>query len=125
MEVLRNEFRPELLNRIDEIVIFRPLSREQLGEIVEIQLMQVAKRLKDRQIDLQITPAAREWIANRGYDPVFGARPLKRVIQKEVLDPLSVKVIRGDVSDGETVVVDNQNGQLVFQANLTEAPLVA
>ena len=125
MEVLQASFRPELLNRIDEIVIFKPLSRKQLAEVVEIQLKSVADRLRERQIELQLTSSARELLANKGYDPVYGARPLKRVIQKDVLDPLSIKVIKGEIHDGETVVVDNVGGHLTFKANLTEAPLLA
>ncbi len=125
MEVLQASFRPELLNRIDEIVVFKPLSRKQLAEVVDIQLQSVAKRLQERQIDLKLTESARELLANKGYDPVYGARPLKRVIQKEVLDPLSLKVIKGEVHDGETITVDNDSGHLTFKANLTEAPLLA
>ena len=125
MEVLQASFRPELLNRIDEIVIFKPLSRKQLAEVVDIQLKSVADRLRERQIDLQLTSGARELLANKGYDPVYGARPLKRVIQKDVLDPLSMKVIKGEIHDGETVVVDNDGGHLTFRASLTEAPLLA
>ena len=125
MEVLQASFRPELLNRIDEIVIFKPLSRKQLAEVVEIQLQSVANRLRERQIELVLTAGARELLANKGYDPVYGARPLKRVIQKDVLDPLSIKVIKGEVHDGETVVVDNDGGHLTFKASLTEAPLLA
>jgi ATP-dependent Clp protease ATP-binding subunit ClpB len=125
MEVLQASFRPELLNRIDEIVVFKPLSRKQLAEVVEIQLRSVADRLRERQIELELSESARELLANKGYDPVYGARPLKRVIQKEVLDPLSIKVIKGEVHDGETVTVDNDGGHLVFRANLTEAPLLA
>jgi ATP-dependent Clp protease ATP-binding subunit ClpB len=125
MNVLRSEFRPEFLNRIDEVVIFRPLTREQLGEIVEIQLQRVSNRLQDRNITLRIAPAAKELIASLGYDPVYGARPLKRVIQKQVLDPLSLKIIGGEIGEGETVVVDEQNGRLTFHAAMSEAPLVA
>ncbi|MEZ4500929.1 MAG: ATP-dependent chaperone ClpB, partial [Thermomicrobiales bacterium] len=125
MDVLRSEFRPEFLNRIDEIVIFKPLTRDELGEIVEIQLRRVSDRLADRHISLQITPAARALIATLGYDPVYGARPLKRVIQKQVLDPLSMKLIGGEIAEGETVIVDGRDGQLTFHAELTEAPMVA
>jgi ATP-dependent Clp protease ATP-binding subunit ClpB len=125
MEVLQASFRPELLNRIDEIVVFKPLSRKQLAEVVEIQLRSVADRLAERQIELRLTERAKELLANKGYDPVYGARPLKRVIQKEVLDPLSIKVIKGEVHDGETVTVDNEDGHLTFKASLTEAPLLA
>jgi ATP-dependent Clp protease ATP-binding subunit ClpB len=125
MEALRANFRPEFLNRIDEIVIFKALTREQIGQIVEIQLATIAKRLQERQIDIQVTPAAREWLGNRGYDPVFGARPLKRLLQKEVLDSLAKKVLSGEVHDGETVTIDAEGGKLVFHANLSHAPLVA
>ncbi len=125
MDVLRSEFRPEFLNRIDEIVTFRPLTREQLGAIVDIQLQRVAGRLAERNIDVQITPAARALIASMGYDPVYGARPLKRVIQKEVLDPLSVKLIRGEVTEGETILIDERDNELVFHASMSEAPMVA
>jgi ATP-dependent Clp protease ATP-binding subunit ClpB len=125
MEALRAHFRPEFLNRIDDIVFFKPLSREQLADIVEIQMRRVVDRLQERQITLQVTPAAKEWLAIRGYDPIYGARPLKRVIQRDVLDPLSMKLLSGDVHDGETVVVDEQNGELAFRATMTEAPLVA
>jgi ATP-dependent Clp protease ATP-binding subunit ClpB len=125
MDALRANFRPEFLNRVDEVVIFTSLSRQQIGEIVEIQISKIAERLSDRQIGIMVTPAAKEWLANRGYDPVFGARPLKRLIQKEVLDPLAMKVLRGELHDGEQVLVDAQNGQLVFTANMTQAPMVA
>ncbi len=125
MEVLRSSFRPEFLNRIDEIVTFKPLSREQLSDIVDIQMQRVAERLEDRQIHLQVTPAAKDLISQHGYDPVYGARPLKRVIQREVLDPLSMKVISGDIRDGETILVDAENGNLTFHASMAEAPMVA
>ena len=125
MDALRANFRPEFLNRIDETIIFRALTRDQLGEIVQIQIERVARRLADRQIVLTVTPAAREWLANRGFDPVFGARPLKRLIQKEVLDPLAMKVLGGALRDGEAVVVDAEAGHLTFRSNLSEAPLVA
>jgi ATP-dependent Clp protease ATP-binding subunit ClpB len=125
MEALRANFRPEFLNRIDEVIIFSALSRQQLGEIVQIQLDLVSQRLADRQISLHVTPAAREWLANRGYDPVYGARPLKRLIQKEVLDGLARMVLGGTLRDGETVTVDAEGGKLTFHANLSAAPLVA
>ena len=125
LEVLRGQFRPEFLNRIDEIVVFKPLTRAQLAEIVQIQLDAVAKRLAERQITLEATPAAKEWLGNRGYDPAFGARPLKRLIQKEVLDSLARKVIAGEVKEGQTVVIDTKDGALVFKPSLSGAPLVA
>ncbi|GBD16274.1 Chaperone protein ClpB 1 [bacterium HR26] len=126
MEAVRAHFRPEFLNRIDEIIIFKPLTREQLAEIVEIQLRQVRKRLEDRNLTLQITPRAKELLAERGYDPVFGARPLKRVIQRELLDPLATKLLRGEIRDGETVLVDiGPDGNLSIRGVLAEAEVVA
>jgi ATP-dependent Clp protease ATP-binding subunit ClpB len=125
MEALRDHFRPEFLNRIDEIVIFEPLSRDQIGEIVDIQLQRVADRLTDRGITLRTTSGAREWLANRGYDPVYGARPLKRVIQREVLDALAMKLLNGELHDGEGITVDAVDGNLMFRSELTEAPVVA
>ena len=124
-EALRQAFRPEFLNRIDEVVIFEPLSRDEIGEIVEIQLARVMDRLADRNIDIQVTPAAKDWLSRRGYDPVFGARPLKRLIQREVLDGLARKLLTGELHDGEVVTLDAGEGGLSFRANLTEAPLVA
>jgi ATP-dependent Clp protease ATP-binding subunit ClpB len=125
MDALHAAFRPEFLNRIDEIVIFTPLTREQIGEIVDIQMQTVAKRLADRQITVQVTPGAKDWIAARGYDPTFGARPLKRVIQREVLDPLAMKVLAGELHEGDTVVIQEQDGKLLFAAALQQAPMVA
>jgi ATP-dependent Clp protease ATP-binding subunit ClpB len=125
MEALRANFRPEFLNRIDEIVIFKALTREEIGEIVEIQLTTISARLSDRHITISVTPGAKEWLATRGYDPVFGARPLKRLIQKEVLDPLAVKLLHGELHDGETVIVDSDGVTLNFHASMTQAPLVA
>ena len=125
MEALHAAFRPEFLNRIDEVIIFQALSRSQINQIVRIQLDSLAKRLGDRQITVMVTPAASELLANKGYDPVFGARPLKRVIQKDVLDELARMVLSGRLRDGETVVIDNEGGQLIFNPQLAGAPLVA
>lgn len=126
MEALQANFRPEFLNRIDETVIFKPLSRDQIGEIVEFQLEIVRKRLADRNIDLMLTTGAREAIANKGYDPAFGARPLKRVIQRELLDPLALELLNGNIHEGETVVVDAApDGKLMLNASLTKAAVVA
>jgi ATP-dependent Clp protease ATP-binding subunit ClpB len=100
LEIVRGHFRPEFLNRVDDMVIFRPLGREQIGSIVEIQLAGLRKRLAERKIDLVLTEQARQWLGNRGYDPVFGARPLKRLIQKEVQDPLAVQILDGRLGDG-------------------------
>jgi ATP-dependent Clp protease ATP-binding subunit ClpB len=121
MDALRANFRPEFLNRIDEIIIFRPLSREQLGDIVRIQLDLINDRLAERQIRLEVTPAAMQWLGERGYDPTFGARPLKRLIQREVLDRLARMVLSGELRDGETVVIDAVGDQLEFRAVPKEA----
>ena len=115
VDILRNFFRPEFLNRVDEIVVFKPLTRENLGEIVAIQLGHVSNLLADRGFKLEISPAAREWLAEVGYDPEFGARPLKRAIQREVQDPLALKLLSGDFSEGDTIKIDLANGTLNFE----------
>lgn len=126
MAAVRAHFRPEFLNRIDEIIMFRPLTREQLSQIVDIQLRQVRQRLKQRSITLQVTLRAKEWLAERGYDPVYGARPLKRVIQRELLDRLANLILRGEIRDGETVIVDvDEHGNLEVRSLLAEAEVVA
>jgi len=114
VDLLKNFFRPEFLNRVDEIVVFKPLSREDLGEIVGIQLQHVSDLLADRGLKLEISPAAREWLADVGYDPEFGARPLKRAIQREVQDPLAVKILSGDFTEGDTIKIDLVDGGLSF-----------
>jgi ATP-dependent Clp protease ATP-binding subunit ClpB len=111
MERLREEFRPEFLNRVDDVVVFRPLAREDLGRIVEIQLARLRKLLADRNVTIELTEAARETIADAGYDPVYGARPLKRAIQRLVQDPLATKLLRGEFKAGDHVVVDEGKGE--------------
>ena len=106
MQVVRSAFRPEFLNRLDEIILFRRLGREQMKDIVEIQLGRLRKLLADRRMSLELTEAARDWLANAGYDPVYGARPLKRVMQKELQDPLALMILDGSLHEGETVRVD-------------------
>src|SRR5581483_11221511 len=113
-EAMRDHFRPEFLNRIDEIVVFEPLSREQIGEIVDLQLERLRARLADRRITLEITDAAKEALADAGWDPAYGARPLKRAIQRSVENPLALRLLEGDFGDGDTIRVDAQNGDLVF-----------
>jgi ATP-dependent Clp protease ATP-binding subunit ClpB len=115
MASLNEHFRPEFLNRIDEVVIFHPLDRDDLRKIVDIQVAQLTKRLSDRGIELTMTEAAENYLALRGYDPVFGARPLKRTIQKRVLDPLALKVLDGTFRDGDHVLVDLKQGELAFE----------
>ena len=115
VDILKNFFRPEFLNRVDEIVVFKPLSRENLGEIVGIQLEHVSDLLKDRGLKLEISPEALNWLADIGYDPEFGARPLKRAIQREVQDPLALKILAGEFSEGETIKIELVDGALSFK----------
>jgi ATP-dependent Clp protease ATP-binding subunit ClpB len=115
LENLRAEFRPEFLNRVDEIVVFRPLGREHVARIVEIQLGRLRKLVEDRQITIELTEAAREAIANAEYDPVYGARPLKRAIQRMVQDPLATRLLRGEFKAGDHVVVDEGPDGVAFR----------
>jgi ATP-dependent Clp protease ATP-binding subunit ClpB len=114
LDEVRAYFRPEFVNRIDEIVVFEPLGREEIGAIVEIQLELLRKRLAERDLTLELTDAAREYIANKGYEPQFGARPLKRVLQREIQDPLALELLSGRIHDGSTVTVDLVDSMLVF-----------
>jgi ATP-dependent Clp protease ATP-binding subunit ClpB len=114
MQALRSRFRPEFLNRIDEIVIFRSLSLEQIEEIIDIQLTRLRKLLKERKMDVELTKAAKEMIAVEGFDPVYGARPLKRALQREVQNPLAVRILEGEFVEGDTILVDARDGKTVF-----------
>jgi len=109
MTAVRAAFKPEFLNRLDEIVVFDPLSTEELGHIVDLQVRQLATRLADRRITLEVTDAAREWLALTGYDPSYGARPLRRLVQKEIGDRLAKALLGGEVRDGDTVLVDRDD----------------
>jgi ATP-dependent Clp protease ATP-binding subunit ClpB len=120
MQVVRAHFRPEFLNRVDEIILFHRLRREDMAAIVDIQFQRLAKLLDDRKIALELQPAARAWLADKGYDPAYGARPLKRVIQKLVQDPLAERLLAGDIHDGETVAVGAGPGGLVIGAEPVE-----
>jgi ATP-dependent Clp protease ATP-binding subunit ClpB len=113
-ESMREHFRPEFLNRIDEIVEFKALSREQLGEIVELQLERLRERLADRGLELELTNDAKQAIGDAGWDPTYGARPLKRAIQRLLENPLALRLLEGDFGEGDTIRVDAQNGDLVF-----------
>ena len=115
MEVVRSHFRPEFLNRLDEIILFHRLGADHMGPIVDIQVARVAKLLADRKIHLDLTDAARAWLGRVGYDPVYGARPLKRAVQKYLQDPLADRILRGEVHDGSTVHVDEGDGGLVLK----------
>jgi len=115
MDALRDHFRPEFLNRIDEIIFFHPLDREHLKRIIDIQISNLVKRLEERKIHVGLTDAAKDKLVREGYDPVYGARPLKRTIQRLVLDPLALRVLEGDFLEGDTVVVDASRDGLVFE----------
>jgi ATP-dependent Clp protease ATP-binding subunit ClpB len=116
MDALRAHFRPEFLNRVDEIISFNALSREDLGEIVLIQANRLRKLLADRGIDLQLSDTAVQHLADEGYDPAYGARPIKRTLQRLIADPLSLRILQGDFTDGDTVLVDANNSGLTFQS---------
>jgi ATP-dependent Clp protease ATP-binding subunit ClpB len=115
MTELRNALRPEFLNRIDEIVIFLPLSRDQIARIVDLQLGHLRKRLAERRLELEVTDAAKMLLAREGYDPTYGARPLKRTIQRVVQNPLALKLLEHEFSEGDTVVVDAKGDEIVFR----------
>ena len=117
MAAVRTHFKPEFVNRVDEIVVFHRLSEDDIARIVDIQLEQLRTRLADRGIGLDLTDAARAWIAHAGYDPDYGARPLKRVLQKQLADPIALGLLEGKYRDGETVVVDaTPDGGLLFDS---------
>jgi ATP-dependent Clp protease ATP-binding subunit ClpB len=112
---LRDRFRPEFLNRIDEVVTFEALTREQLADIVELQLARLRERLAERRIDLELTDAAKELLAEEGWDPAYGARPLKRAIQRHLENPLALELLERRFVEGDTVRVDVEDGELVFE----------
>jgi len=112
---LRRTFRPEFLNRVDEIIVFRPLTREQLTAIVDILMERVRREIRGQGMDLVMTDAARELLAQEGYDPQYGARPLRRAIQRLVEDPLSDDMLRGKFSQGDEITLDARDGQVVFE----------
>jgi ATP-dependent Clp protease ATP-binding subunit ClpC len=121
-DALKNHFRPEFLNRIDEIIIFHTLTQEQVIQIVDLQMKEIAGRLGDHSLAIELTDAARVWLAEQGYDPAFGARPLRRTLQKQVESPLSVRLLKGEFKDNETIVVDyNEQDGLIF---ITKSELV-
>ena len=120
MEMVRAHFRPEFLNRLDEIILFNRLGMEHMGAIVDLQVERVQKMLADRKIRLDLTDGARRWLGRVGYDPVYGARPLRRTVQKHLQDPLAELILRGSVHDGATVAVDEGDGKLVLTAGVRE-----
>jgi len=115
MEALRSQFRPEFLNRVDDLIIFHPLGIEQLKNIVEIQLKHLMKRLADKKIVVELTEKAKEYLANEGFDPIYGARPLKRIIQRDIQNPLALKLIDGTFKEGDKVKIGAEKGKLVFE----------
>jgi ATP-dependent Clp protease ATP-binding subunit ClpB len=112
MEIVRGHFRPEFLNRLDEIILFHRLGVEHMAPIVDIQVQRVQKLLKDRKVTLALSDKAKLWLGRVGYDPVYGARPLKRAIQRYLQDPLADMLLRGDIPDGATVKVEEGDGEL-------------
>jgi len=121
MEALRRTFRPEFLNRIDEIVTFSTLSKEDIQKIVDIQLADLKKRLAERKLTIELTPKARAILAERGYDPVFGARPLKRTIQRMIENPLAVEVLAGRFAEGDRIIVDTDGEVFRFRKEVAAA----
>ena len=113
-EVLAATFKPEFLNRIDDTVIFHRLSKEDIGRIVELQVEQLIGRVRERGIEIELSDDARTLLGNLGYDPTYGARPLKRTIQKQLVDKLALKILEGEFSEGDVVKVDADGGELVF-----------
>jgi len=114
MDALRGHFRPEFINRVDDIIVFHALSREEMRHIIDIQLRGLVKRLEDRKIHVELSDRAKDLIIEEGYDPTYGARPLKRTIQRRVLDPLAMRVLQGDFREGDTVKIDATAGELSF-----------
>ncbi len=125
MDIVRSHFRPEFLNRLDDIILFHRLQREQMGKIVDIQLKRLERLLEERKIKLTLDESARRWLAEKGYDPAYGARPLKRVIQREVQDPLAEKILAGELPDGVTVRVSGGTDHLIFLPRRTESEKAA
>jgi ATP-dependent Clp protease ATP-binding subunit ClpB len=121
MEVVRAAFRPEFLNRLDDILLFHRLTRAQMAGIVDIQIARLAAMLEDRKIALTLDDSARAWLAERGYDPVYGARPLKRVIQRELQNPLAGLILEGKIGDGDTVDVSAGAGGLIVNGEMVQA----
>jgi ATP-dependent Clp protease ATP-binding subunit ClpA len=119
---LREHFRPEFLNRVDEIIVFRPLGEQQLAQIVGLLLAGVQRRLAEARISLEVTDAARTYIAREGYDPTYGARPLRRAIQRLVENPLARRILAGEFHAGQTVRIDLRDGELVFEAVEPSSP---
>jgi ATP-dependent Clp protease ATP-binding subunit ClpB len=119
---LRKQFRPEFLNRIDDTILFHPLSRGELGEIVTLQLKRIQALLSDQKIALELSPMARNHIADLGYDPTYGARPLKRAIQRELQNPIATKLLENAFVEGDTILIDLVDGKLAFARKPVTVP---
>jgi ATP-dependent Clp protease ATP-binding subunit ClpB len=115
LEEVRSTLRPEFINRVDEIIVFHPLGKDEIAQVVDIQIRQLQRRLSDRKLDVHLTDAAREYLATKGYDPAYGARPLKRLIQREIQDVLALKLLGGEIREGDSVEVDRDGDGLVFR----------
>jgi len=120
MAMVRAHFKPEFLNRLDDIVVFSALSREELGQIVELGVDRLSSRLEERRLQLGVTPAARVWLADRGYDPIYGARPLRRLMQQQIDDQLANLMLAGQVHDGSLVLVDVADGEDKLKVTISD-----
>jgi ATP-dependent Clp protease ATP-binding subunit ClpB len=114
MAAVREAFKPEFLNRLDEILVFHRLGRDELARIVDLQVARLAARLADRRLTLELTPAAKAWLADRGYDPAYGARPLRRLISKAIGDELARRLLGGELTEGDAILVDAEGDKLTF-----------
>ena len=124
LDALRQTFKPEFLNRVDDIIVFNSLTKEHLSVIIDMQLKRLEKHLADRKLKLEVTPAAKEVIMNDGYDPAYGARPMRRAIQRLIQDPLALRLLAGEFLAGETIVVDKDGdgGKLKFEKTARPFP---
>ena len=118
MEAVKKTFRPEFLNRIDEIIVFHELTEEQLRSIVDLMVKDLQQRLADRELGVELTEEAKSWLVKEGFDPVYGARPLRRAIERYVENPLSTKLLRGEFNPGDTIIVDRGDDGLTFTARM-------
>src|SRR5207249_10062474 len=125
MAMVRAHFRPEFLNRVDEIILFHRLQKSEMGRIVEIQFARLQKLLEDRKIELTLDVSARDWLAEKGWDPAYGARPLKRVIQRHLQDPLAEMILAGEISDGDRVVISSEGNVLTFNGQAPQTADIA
>ncbi|MBN8621368.1 MAG: AAA family ATPase, partial [Anaerolineae bacterium] len=126
MSELDHQFRPEFLNRLDEIIMFQSLTQEDITRIVDIQLQRLSRLLQSRRLTLELTADAKRWLAERGYDPVFGARPLKRVIQRDLQDPLANAILEGHVQEGDHIVADvDLNGEMLSFTTIPQSEVLS